>query len=92
VQLDYIINDVASVDFSQSYNPARAEDGKFVHLDLDPSLGWPASNYPKYGVLSYIVNPTWLTNTGGALSGDLDMSGNNIYNVGHIYAVSSTIR
>lgn len=56
VQLAQIIPDLDAVDFSKSYNPTLAERSKYVELQLDPSVGWPSTNYPKYAVLTYIVN------------------------------------
>jgi len=83
VQLAYQVSEISAVDFSQTYAPAKAENLKFVKLDLDESLGWPTENYPKYGVLTYIVNPNWLVKpsedgtTGQMLY--LDASGNLYY-------------
>jgi len=80
----HVVTDQDSVDFTQSYVPSQAENGKFVQLDLDESLGWPATNYPKYAVLTYITNLDSLVIGGGTIEGNLDLSGNDILNVGTI--------
>jgi len=43
--------------FDKFYNPAQAENGKFVVLDTNTLNDYPSAGKGKYAVLSYIVNP-----------------------------------
>jgi hypothetical protein len=87
VQLAHIVPSLDAVDFSRGYNPAMAENGKFVQLDLDDSVDHPEKKFGqhKYAVLTYIVNPDALQLQGGTLSGNLNLSGYDIFNVNNIF-------
>jgi hypothetical protein len=68
-----------SVDFSQSYPPSIAEDGKFVVINPSTLTGLPSASTGRFAVLTY--------NIGTAIG---SVSGNSIYVASGTYNTNVT--